>query len=38
MEDINNQMSAGYVPEELRTPYDIIELPSQGLLYPNKKK
>jgi hypothetical protein len=37
MEDINNQMSAGYVPEELRTPYDIIELPSQGLLYPNKK-
>jgi hypothetical protein len=37
MEDINNQMSPNYVPEELRTPYDIIELPSQGLLYPNKK-
>lgn len=37
MEDINNELSANYVPEELRTPYDIIELPSQGLLYPNKK-
>jgi hypothetical protein len=37
MEDVNNQMSPSYVPEELRTPYDIIELPSQGLLYPNKK-
>jgi hypothetical protein len=37
MEDINNQMSPNYIPEELRTPYDIIELPSQGLLYPNKK-
>jgi hypothetical protein len=36
MEDVNNQMSPSYVPEELRTPY-IIELPSQGLLYPNKK-
>ena len=37
MEDINNQLSPNYVPEDLRTPYDIIELPSQGLLYPNKK-
>ena len=37
MEDVNNQMSPSYIPEELRTPYDIIELPSQGLLYPNKK-
>lgn len=37
MEEIDNQMSPNYVPEELRTPYDIIELPSQGLLYPNKK-
>jgi hypothetical protein len=37
MEDINNELSPNYVPEELRTPYDIIELPSQGLLYPNKK-
>jgi len=26
-----------YVPEEYRVPYDILELPSQGLLYPNKK-
>ena len=37
MEDLDNQMSPNYVPEDLRTPYDIIELPSQGLLYPNKK-
>jgi len=37
MEDVNNQMSPSYVPEELRTPYDIIELPSQALLYPNRK-
>jgi hypothetical protein len=33
----DNQMSPNYVPEELRTPYDIIELPSQGILYKNKK-
>ena len=26
-----------YVPEDYRVPYDILELPSQGLLYPNKK-
>jgi len=26
-----------HVPEEYKVPYDIIELPSQGLLYPNKK-
>ena len=37
MKEIDNQKSPNYVPEELRTPYDIIELPSQGLLYPNKK-
>jgi len=37
MEEIDNQLSPNYVPEDLRTPYDIIELPSQGLLYPNKK-
>ena len=30
---VNND--SGY--EEYKTPYDIIELPSQGLLYPNKK-
>ena len=28
-----NQMDPNYVPEEFRTPYDIIELPSQGILY-----
>lgn len=33
----SNPMSATYVPEEYQVPYDIIELPSQGLLYPNKK-
>jgi hypothetical protein len=30
-------MDPNYVPEEYKVPYDIIELPSQGLLYPNKK-
>ena len=25
----DNQMSPNYVPEELRTPYDIIKLPFQ---------
>lgn len=30
-------MDPNYVPEEFKTPYDIIELPSQGLLYPDKK-
>jgi hypothetical protein len=37
MEEKDNTMSPNYIPEEFRTPYDIIELPSQGLLYPNKK-
>ena len=32
----NNTMDPNFVPEEYKTPYDIIELPSQGLLYPNK--
>ena len=32
-----NIMDANFVPEEFQTPYDIVELPSQGLLYPNKK-
>lgn len=26
-----------YVPQEHIVPYDILELPSQGILYPNKK-
>tara|TARA_Y100000310_G_C20685615_1_gene818744 strand:- start:2665 stop:3441 length:777 start_codon:yes stop_codon:yes gene_type:complete len=34
----NNILSPEFVPEELSTPYDILELPSQGILYPNKKK
>jgi hypothetical protein len=34
----DNQLSPDYVPEEYRTPYDIIELPSQGILYKNKVK
>lgn len=37
-ENINDSlMSPNYVPDELKTPYDIVELPSQGLLYKNKK-
>ena len=35
--DNKNVMSPNYVPEEYSVPYDIIELPSQGLLYKNKK-
>ena len=27
-----------FVPEEFKTPYDILELPSQGILYKNNKK
>ena len=26
-----------YVPEEYKVPFDVIDLPSQGLLYKNKK-
>jgi hypothetical protein len=33
-----NQLSPNYVPEEYRTPYDVLELPSQGILYENNKK
>ncbi len=33
----NNPMDPNFVPDEYKTPYDIIELPSQGLLYSNKK-
>jgi hypothetical protein len=30
-------MDPNYVPDEYKVPFDVIELPSQGLLYPNKK-
>ncbi|MHA2431361.1 MAG: hypothetical protein ACXACC_10090 [Promethearchaeota archaeon] len=30
-------MDPNFIPEEYKVPYDILELPSQGLLYPNKK-
>lgn len=30
-------LNPNYVPDEFKVPYDVIELPSQGLLYPNKK-
>lgn len=33
----NNFMGSTNESEEYKIPYDIIELPSQGLLYPNKK-
>ena len=32
-----NMIDPNFVPDEFKVPYDIIELPSQGLLYPNKK-
>tara|TARA_Y100000389_G_C17425488_1_gene499299 strand:+ start:250 stop:1035 length:786 start_codon:yes stop_codon:yes gene_type:complete len=35
--DNTNTMTPNYVPEDLKVPYDVLELPSQGLLYPNKK-
>jgi len=35
---IENELSPDFIPEEYRTPYDIIELPSQGILYKNNKK
>ena len=34
----DNPMSPHYVPEEYQTPYDVVDLPSQGLLYESKKK
>ena len=30
-------MNPNFVPDEYKVPYDVIELPSQGLLYKNKK-
>jgi hypothetical protein len=30
-------MNPNHVPDEFKVPYDIIDLPSQGILYPNKK-
>ena len=37
MEENNSMMDPNFVPKEFATPYDIVELPSQGLLYKNKK-
>jgi hypothetical protein len=34
---MENTLDPNYVPNEYKVPYDVIELPSQGLLYPNKK-
>jgi hypothetical protein len=35
--DNNSFLDPNFVPDEYKVPYDIIELPSQGLLYKNKK-
>ena len=32
-----NFMDPTHIPKELAIPFDMVELPSQGLLYPNKK-
>lgn len=32
----NSMLDPNYVPKEFTTPYDVVELPSQGLLYKNK--
>ena len=34
----DNQLSPDFIPEEYRTPYDVLELPSQGILYKNNVK
>lgn len=34
----DNQLNPEFIPEEYRTPYDILELPSQGILYDNNIK
>jgi hypothetical protein len=38
MENVQQNLDPNFVPEEFRTPYDIVELPSQGILYKNNKK
>lgn len=35
--EINQFIDPNYVSQENIIPYDILELPSQGILYPNKK-
>lgn len=37
-QNIKNSFDPNYVPEDLRTPFDVLDLPSQGLLYDNKLK
>jgi len=38
MESLQQNLDPNHVPEEFKTPYDVIELPSQGILYKNNKK
>jgi hypothetical protein len=38
MENIQTNLDPNFVPEEFKTPYDVLELPSQGILYKNNKK
>jgi len=38
MENVTQNLDPNFVPEEYRTPFDMIELPSQGILYKNNKK
>ena len=35
--DNQSFINPNHVPEEFKVPYDVIDLPSQGILYPNKK-
>jgi len=37
MENSPSIMDPNYIPEDLKSPYDVVDLPSQGLLYSNKK-
>ena len=34
---MENELDPNFVPDEYKVPYDVLELPSQGLLYDNKK-
>ena len=38
MENIQTNLDPNFVPDEFKTPYDVLELPSQGILYKNNKK
>ena len=38
MEERQSFMDPNFIPDEYKVPYDVLELPSQGLLYPSTVK